>query len=99
MFEPYSLISSWKGGSKSRLYTFFLQHVIVFRLHSEFERNQYLSEEKRSDLAKELILTESQIKIWFQNKRAKLKKSSKDMNPLKSDLIAQGLYRHSDGLS
>ena len=45
-----------------------------FRLKSEYEKNHYLSEEKRRLLSIELGLTESQVKIWFQNKRAKQKK-------------------------
>ncbi|KAL7077991.1 hypothetical protein ACQ4LE_002294 [Meloidogyne hapla] len=45
------------------------------RLKGQFIANRYLTEKRRQELAHELGLNESQIKIWFQNKRAKLKKS------------------------
>ncbi|ESP02810.1 hypothetical protein LOTGIDRAFT_110641, partial [Lottia gigantea] len=44
------------------------------RLQVEFEENKYLTDSKRRSLSSELELNESQIKIWFQNKRAKFKK-------------------------
>ena len=44
------------------------------RLKTEFSENRYLTEKRRQDLARELQLHENQIKIWFQNKRAKIKK-------------------------
>lgn len=64
------------------------------RLKDEFENNRYLTEERRQNLATELGLNESQIKIWFQNKRAKMKKSSGVRNSLAMQLMAQGLYNH-----
>uniref|UniRef100_A0A8C4Z3D4 Homeobox protein engrailed-like n=1 Tax=Gadus morhua TaxID=8049 RepID=A0A8C4Z3D4_GADMO len=64
------------------------------RLKTEFQTNRYLTEQRRQSLATELGLNESQIKIWFQNKRAKIKKASGTKNTLALHLMAQGLYNH-----
>ncbi|XP_061925669.1 homeobox protein engrailed-2b-like [Entelurus aequoreus] len=66
----------------------------LLRLRAEFQNNRYLTEQRRKNLAKDLGLNESQIKIWFQNKRAKMKKSSAEQNSLAARLMAQGLYNH-----
>ncbi|KAE8595690.1 hypothetical protein XENTR_v10015844 [Xenopus tropicalis] len=65
------------------------------RLKAEFQTNRYLTEQRRQSLAQELSLNESQIKIWFQNKRAKIKKATGNKNSLALHLMAQGLYNHS----
>ncbi|XP_040296124.1 homeobox protein engrailed-1 [Bufo bufo] len=65
------------------------------RLKAEFQANRYISEQRRQSLAQELNLNESQIKIWFQNKRAKIKKATGLKNGLALHLMAQGLYNHS----
>ncbi|KAG8226374.1 hypothetical protein J437_LFUL007773 [Ladona fulva] len=65
------------------------------RLKQEFAESRYLTEKRRQALARDLRLNESQIKIWFQNKRAKIKKASGQRNPLALQLMAQGLYNHS----
>ncbi|XP_053649943.1 NK1 transcription factor-related protein 2-like [Cherax quadricarinatus] len=57
-------------------------------LEQEFERNKYLSVSKRLQLSKQLKLTETQIKIWFQNRRTKWKR--KYTNDL--ELMAQQYY-------
>jgi len=59
-----------------------------------FNANRYLTEETRRNLAQELGLQDNQIKIWFQNKRAKIKKSTGDKGELAKILEAQGLYNH-----
>ncbi|KAM4551359.1 homeobox protein engrailed-2b-like [Odontesthes bonariensis] len=66
----------------------------LHRLKTEFQNNHYLTEQRRQSLARDLGLNESQIKIWFQNKRAKIKKSSGNKNSLALHLMAQGLYNH-----
>lgn len=65
------------------------------RLKKEFDENRYLTEERRKNLSTELGLHENQIKIWFQNKRAKIKKSTGSKGELAQMLSAQGLYNHS----
>lgn len=65
------------------------------RLKREFTENRYLTERRRQQLSQDLGLNEAQIKIWFQNKRAKIKKASGQKNPLALQLMAQGLYNHS----
>ena len=64
------------------------------RLRTEFISNRYLTEERRRHLCNELGLSENQLKIWFQNKRAKLKKSTGDKGELAKMLETQGLYNH-----
>ncbi|KAL1451807.1 hypothetical protein WDU94_006147, partial [Cyamophila willieti] len=48
----------------------------IIELEKEFRLTNYLPSDRRKVLSKELGLTERQIKIWFQNRRMKLKRTN-----------------------
>ncbi|XP_071382712.1 NK3 homeobox 3 [Centroberyx affinis] len=62
-----------RSGTKKRSRAAF-SHAQVYELERRFNAQRYLSGPERADLAGALKLTETQVKIWFQNRRYKTKR-------------------------
>ncbi|XP_034753699.1 NK3 homeobox 3 [Etheostoma cragini] len=62
-----------RPGTKKRSRAAF-SHAQVYELERRFNTQRYLSGPERAELAETLKLTETQVKIWFQNRRYKTKR-------------------------
>ncbi|XP_045780502.1 homeobox protein bagpipe-like [Maniola jurtina] len=69
---------SQTNGRKKRSRAAF-SHAQVYELERRFSQQRYLSGPERADLAVSLKLTETQVKIWFQNRRYKTKRKQLQM--------------------
>nr|XP_058961878.1 homeobox protein notochord-like [Pocillopora verrucosa] len=68
---------NFKQGKPKRIRTIFTPEQLE-RLEKEFDRQQYMVGAERHYLAASLNLTETQVKVWFQNRRIKWRKQKMD---------------------
>lgn len=68
---------------KKKIRTIFTAQQVK-KLNDEFEKNSYLTSYDRVRVARDLELTESQVKVWFQNKRNKYKRNHEFANSVQS---------------
>lgn len=50
----------------------------LLKLEQAFEKNQYVVGQERKQLAVNLSLSETQVKVWFQNRRTKHKRQQQE---------------------
>lgn len=92
--EASSLTSSRKQKRSRAAFT----HLQVMELEKKFNHQKYLSAPERAHLASALRLTETQVKIWFQNRRYKTKRKqqtefSKDMCQVEEMVLRDNFVR------
>lgn len=69
-------LSSGKDNKKDRKGRATFSGNQIDELEKAFQTTQYLTTAERARLAERLQLTESQVKIWFQNRRTKCRRTS-----------------------
>ncbi|CAG9539957.1 unnamed protein product [Cercopithifilaria johnstoni] len=76
--ETFNEDEGEKGKKKRRKRRVLFTKLQTFELERRFRTQRYLSAPEREQLATQIHLTPTQVKIWFQNHRYKTKKTCQD---------------------
>ncbi|XP_069555763.1 homeobox protein Nkx-3.1 [Brachyistius frenatus] len=93
---PSSSESRFSSTRKQRRSRAAFTHLQVLELEKKFNHQKYLSAPERAHLASTLRLTETQVKIWFQNRRYKTKRKQQTSEFCKDVYKAEGLGLRED---
>lgn len=88
--------SSYSSMGKQKRSRAAFTHLQVLELEKKFNHQKYLSAPERAHLASTLRLTETQVKIWFQNRRYKTKRKQQTSEFCKDVYKAEGLGLRDD---
>ncbi|KAM4746052.1 homeobox protein Nkx-3.1 [Anableps anableps] len=88
--------SSFSSAGKQKRSRAAFTHLQVLELEKKFSHQKYLSAPERAHLASTLRLTETQVKIWFQNRRYKTKRKQQTAELCKDAYKADGLGLRDD---
>ncbi|XP_013867963.1 homeobox protein Nkx-3.1 [Austrofundulus limnaeus] len=94
--SPRSSESSFFSSGKQKRSRAAFTHLQVLELEKKFNHQKYLSASERAHLASTLRLTETQVKIWFQNRRYKTKRKQQSLESCKDVYRAGGLGLRED---
>ncbi|XP_031558185.1 homeobox protein Nkx-6.1-like [Actinia tenebrosa] len=91
-----SCMETDRNGKRKHTRPTFSGHQI-FALEKTFEQTKYLAGPERARLAYSLGMTESQVKVWFQNRRTKWRKRhAAEMNIKKKGQEAEHSHQESE---
>ena len=58
----------------------------TLELERQFQLHRYLTRNRKMELSRSIALTERQVEVWFQNRRAKRKRQMRDLKDVNKNM-------------